>query len=224
MKKIILFLLVLFYSLIAISQHQNTTQPSLPNFEKYDNGNYKNSLLFLPHLVENYSEFISFSQFSVWSHRKVALSLAISHDSTFMVTQTSFPLDTPNVYITRQLIPNNDFKKIIQSLKKVEAFTLKDEKEVPECVKYLEDTLNGQKIVGISKTTFISDGLTSLITIYAKGKFRFSSYYELDEAKKLCPTQPEWEKAIKVRDAINLLFTQYQRAGPWERKGMRWLP
>ncbi len=222
MKKIILFLLVLFYALIASSQQQNTTQPLLPNFEKYDNENYKDNLWFLPYLQERYSEFISFSQFSVWSQRKITLSLAIAKDSAFVITQTSFPLDTPNVYVTRQYISNKQFNKIIDSLSKVAAFSLLDEKEVPECVKYIEDTLNGEKIIGISKTTFISDGLTSLFVFYAKGKFRFTSYYELDEAKKLCSTQPEWEKAIKVRDVINLLFTTYQRTGKWERKGIRW--
>jgi hypothetical protein len=222
MKHLILTISVCLLYIFATGQNINLPQNSIPNFEEYYNEEYKNSLWFLPHLTDNYSEFITFTEFTVWSQRKVALSLAISKDSTFIVTQTAFPLDTPNVYSTRQSINIKEFEQIIDSLIMFEVFTLKDEIEVADCVKYTEDTLNGQKIVGINSTKNISDGLQTLIVFYSKRKYRFTSYYELDTAKEYCPDLTDWIKAVLVRNLIKSLFEKYRREGKWRRHGMQW--
>jgi hypothetical protein len=222
MKLFILSSFVCFLSLFATGQNISSLRNALPDFEEYDNEEYKKGLWFLPHLTENYSEFITFTEFTVWSHRKVALSLAILEDCAFIVTQTAFPLDTPNVYSTRQLITTIEFNQIIDNLKKVDAFTLKDEKDVVDCVKYIEDTLNGQKIVVISSTKNISDGLQTLIVYYSKRKYRFTSFYELDTAKEYCPELADWRKAIEVRNLLKSLFEKHRREGTWRRQGMKW--
>ena len=222
MKHFILSNFVCLLSLIAAGQNISSSRNSFPNFEEYDNEEYKKGLWFLQHLTDNYSEFMTFTEFTVWSHRKVVLSLAISKDSAFIVTQTAFPLDTPNIYSTRQSITIQEFEQIIDSLKLFEVFTLKDEVEVADCVKYTEDTLNGQKIVGISSTKNISDGLQTLIIFYSKRKYRFTSYYELDTAKEYCPDLTDWTKAVVVRNLIKSLFEKHRREGTWPRQGMKW--
>ena len=222
MKHFILSTFVCLLTLFSTGQNIISPRNSLPNFEEYDNEEYRKGLWFLPHLTGNYSEFITFTEFTVWSHRKVALSLAISKDSAFLVTQTAFPLDTPNVYSTRQPINNQEFEQIIDSLKKFKVFILKDEIEVANCVQYKEDTLNGQKIVGISSTKSISDGLQTLIVYYSKGKYRFTSYYELDTSREYCPDLIDWRKAVGVRNLLKALFEKHRREGTWRRQGMKW--
>jgi len=217
--------LTIFFSLqllLSTSQTVSNCSQTLPAFTESNIGGFKKDLWFLPYLTEHFSEFITFTEFTVWSHRKTVLSLAIKNDSAFIVTQTNFPLDTPKIYSTKELLSNQYFIVFIDSLKMVEAFTLKDEAEVEQCVRKIEQTINGQKVVGRSATSDISDGLQTLLIFYSKGKFRFISYYELDTAKEWCPELSEWKKAIRVRNLMNTLFEKHRRQGTWRRQGMKW--
>jgi hypothetical protein len=116
------------------------------------------------------------------------------------------------------MISNN----ILDSLKAYELFTLKDEAQIEQCVRIIEETVNGQKLIGRSATSDITDGLQTLFIFYSKNKYRFVSYHELYTAKDWCPEFAEWKKAVKARNLVKLLFEKYQRQGTWRRQGMIW--
>lgn len=222
MRNLTLIIFFLFQSLLTSSQVVKRYLPTLPSFTESNIGGYKKSLWFLPYLTENFSEFVSFTEFTVWSHRKVVLSFAIRNDSAFIVTQTEFPLDTPKIYATKEFLSYQDFKTVLDSFKVYEVFTLKDEAEVEQCVRKTEETIDGQKLIGRSETADISDGLQTLIIFFAKEKYRFISYYELDTAKEWCPALNDWNKAINVRNLMKSLFEKHQRQGKWLKQGMKW--
>ncbi len=222
MKNLFLILLCSFLTLISHSQARTTFKPALPDFEKNKPEGFTSDLWFFPNLIDHFSEFISFTEFTVWSHRKEVLSLAISGDSVFIVTQTGFPLDTPKVFTTRTYLNHQDFKRIIDSLRSIGTFLLKDEVEVKPCIRIIKKTFEGKELEGRTATSDITDGLQTLFCFYSKGKYRFVSYYELETAREWCPQLDEWKRAITTRKVMKALFEKYRRQGTWHRQGMKW--
>jgi hypothetical protein len=222
MRYLTFIILFFLQSVSSTSQTVTGSQGRFPYFSENKIEDTKRGAWFLPYLTDNFSEFVSFTESSNWYQRGTVLSLAIKNDSAFIVTQTEYVLDTPKIYVTSAFLAKEDFISMLDSFKSREIFTLKDEPEIERCVLKSEQTLNGKKVVAITATTEISDGVKSLIIIYSKGKYRSVSYYELDEAKKLCPGSLDWGKAIAARDLIKSLFGKYQRPGKWRRTGMNW--
>ena len=195
----------LFFILSIILNSTFTySQVKLPEFEEYNTGEYKKDSWFLESLKNHFSEFVTITEYTNWGHRKFVGSLALRNDSSLIVTQTNFILDTPQTQISFQYIDDSYFKKILDSMKVLEVFKLKDEKEVEQCIQRKEIIHKGKPVVAITATSDISDGLQTLIIFYSNNKYRFISYYELSEAMNLCPELKTWKQANKVRDYLKI--------------------
>ena len=201
-----MFRLLLF--IIVFSIGTTNAQVRLPAFEESNPGNYDQGYWFLRYLSKNYQEYITLTEFRNWNERNIIGSLAIRHDSAFIVTQTNYHLDKPQMQILSHYIPATVFRNFIDSLKRLNAFALRDEAEIEQCHLKKDTVINGTRALKTHSTANISNGLQTLIIYSSKKRFRFIGYYELEEASNFCPGSKTWKEAINVRDFLRSILVK----------------
>jgi hypothetical protein len=197
--------------LLTIPLISDAQERSLPSFAENLPKDKIDRNWYLKILKATYPEFIAFTEYSTWTNKYDVRSLAFRNDSTFIVTITKNRSDTSEVKSTSKAVDRELFLSIIDTLKRLGLFDLKDETQVEPCKQLRRATLNGKKEILTSSTAYIEDGVQSEILIFSDSKLRFVGYYELSEAERICPSSKVWKQANMVRNYLSGILQKHSR-------------
>lgn len=166
---------------------------------------------FLTRLKSEYTDFIAVYQYSTWSWKDFIQALALRNDSVFILTIIRNRSNIKEIKQRAISIEQNGFNQVVDTLKSLDFFNIKDEREIARCEKQTKEMVNGKLVILSTSTAYISDCTQTDFFIYSNNTLHFAGYYCLDKVEEICPVSKTWKNVLHIRNFLDQTFEKHSR-------------